>query len=364
MKAIITGGAGFIGCNAAARFLGRGNEVVLLDNLSRRGADRNYAWLEAEAARVAEGHGGGAGAPGRRAGRGRLTLARVDVREREAVEAVFGEHADAEVVLHLAGQVAVTTSVADPRSDFEVNALGSFNVLEAARRLPRLRAYLYTSTNKVYGGMEDVGVIVKDGRYAYGTPELVNGVPETQPLDFHSPYGCSKGAADQYTIDYARIYGLPAVALRQSCIYGPRQMGVEDQGWVAWFCIAAALGRPITLYGDGMQVRDALHVSDLLDAYDRVIERIERVKGQALNLGGGPQHTVAIAEVPRMLERALGRPVELRYDEWRPGDQRVFVSDIRKAQRELDWTPEIGVREGVEQLFAWVQAHTELFQDM
>jgi CDP-paratose 2-epimerase len=355
VKAIITGGAGFIGCNAAARYLERGDQVVLLDNLSRRGADRNYAWLEAEAARLASAGGGRTA---------RLSLARADIRDREALEAVFAEHSDAEVVLHLAGQVAVTTSVVDPREDFEINALGSFNVLEATRRLPRLRAFLYTSTNKVYGGMEDVGVVVKDGRYAYGVPELAHGVPETQPLDFHSPYGCSKGSADQYTIDYARIYGLPTVALRQSCIYGPRQMGVEDQGWVAWFCIAAALGRPITIYGDGMQVRDALHVRDLLDAYDRAVERIDKIKGQAINLGGGPRNTVAIADVPRMLEGPLGRPVALRFDEWRPGDQRVFVADIRKAQRELDWSPKTGVRQGVEELFAWVQANLDLFRDL
>ncbi|MGH2355833.1 MAG: GDP-mannose 4,6-dehydratase, partial [Chloroflexota bacterium] len=217
MKLIVTGGAGFIGCNAVARYLARGDQVVVLDNLSRKGADQNLAWLESQ-----HGH-----QPRQ------MAVARVDIRDADAVAAVFRDHADAEVVLHLAGQVAVTTSVADPRTDFEINALGTFNVLEAARLLPRLRALLNASTNKVYGGMEDVGVIERNGRYAYGS--LPGGVPETQPLDFHSPYGCSKGAADQYTIDYARIYGLPTVTFRQSCIYGPRQMGVEDQGWVAWF---------------------------------------------------------------------------------------------------------------------------------
>jgi len=347
---LITGGAGFIGCNAAARFLGRGDRVVVLDDLSRRGADRNLAWLRGLA------YSTGADA--------QLVHAAADVRDRAATEAVFKAHADVEVVLHLAGQVAVTTSVQDPRSDFEVNALGSFNVLEAARTLPKLHALLYTSTNKVYGAMEDVGVVVKDGRYAYGSPALAQGVSEAQPLDFHSPYGCSKGAADQYTIDYARIYDLPTVTLRQSCIYGPRQMGVEDQGWVAWFCIAAALGKPITLYGDGLQVRDALHVDDLLDAYDLVIQRIGAVKGQALNLGGGPKNTIAIGEVPKLLERRLGRPITLRYDEWRPGDQRVFVSDIRKARRELGWSPKIGVEEGIDRLFGWVLENKALFEGL
>ncbi len=176
--------------------------------------------------------------------------------------------------------------------------------------------------------------------------------------------GNSKGAADQYTIDYARIYGLPSVSLRQSCIYGPRQMGVEDQGWVAWFCIAAVLGKPITIYGDGMQVRDLLYVTDLLDAYDRAVEHIDAAKGQAFNLGGGPENALAIAEVPRYLEQRLGRTLELRFDDWRPGDQRVFIADIRKAARVLGWTPKVGAHEGVDRLLAWVQQHRDLFGQM
>ena len=346
---LITGGAGFIGCNAAARALQRGDEVVIVDNLFRRGAAKNLAWLRAQ--------------PGGDDGE-RLTHEAADIRDAAALGAVFEAHVDAEVVLHLAGQVAVTTSVTNPREDFEINALGSFNVLEAARRLPKLRAYLYTSTNKVYGGMEDVGVVAKDGRYAYGTPALTHGVPETQPLDFHSPYGCSKGAADQYTIDYARIYDLPTVCLRQSAIYGERQMGVEDQGWVSWFCIRAAQGEPITIYGDGMQVRDVLWIDDLLDAYDACVERIEKVKGQALNLGGGPQNILAIGEVPRLLEKKLGEKLDIRFDEWRPGDQRVFIADIRKAERELGWRPRVGAEEGVDRLFTWVRENLELFEDL
>jgi CDP-paratose 2-epimerase len=344
LKIIVTGGAGFIGCNATAGYLRRGDAVLVVDDLSRRGAAQNLDWLR------------------RQDHAGRLSVSQIDIRNSVAIEQVFGEHQDAEVVLHLAGQVAVTTSVADPRSDFEINALGSFNVLEAARRLPKLRALLFASTNKVYGGMEDVGVVERNGRYAYAS--LDYGVPETQQLDFHSPYGCSKGAADQYTIDYARIYGLPTVTLRQSAIYGPRQLGVEDQGWVAWFCIAAVIGRPITIYGDGMQVRDVLHVSDLLNAYDRAIDRIDRVKGQVFNVGGGPRNTLAIRDVVYFLEQHLGRPLHPRFDDWRPGDQRVFIADIRKAQQELEWTPKISPDQGVAGLLDWVQAHQDLFVEM
>jgi CDP-paratose 2-epimerase len=354
VKVLITGGAGFIGCNAAARHLRRGSTVVVVDNLFRRGAAKNLEWLRAEFPEAQR--------------EGRLIHAASDIRDTSGITALFDAHRDAEVVLHLAGQVAVTTSVNDPREDFEINALGSFNVLEAARRLPSLRAFLYTSTNKVYGGMEDVGVVVKDGpmgsRYAYGSPALDHGVPETQPLDFHSPYGCSKGAADQYTIDYARIYGLPTVCLRQSAIYGERQMGVEDQGWVSWFCIRAAQGKPITIYGDGMQVRDVLWIDDLLDAYDAAIERVARVKGQAFNLGGGPKNVLAIGEVPKLLERKLGKPLDVTYAEWRPGDQRVFIADVRKAERELGWAPKVGPEVGVGRLFGWVRANLELFSDL
>ncbi|MBI3971784.1 MAG: GDP-mannose 4,6-dehydratase [Chloroflexi bacterium] len=357
MKVIITGGAGFIGSNAAARYLDRGDHVVVIDNLSRRGTEQNLLWLQGQAKRAGQKQHSDAGGAGSR--HGVLTASKLDLRDAAAVAAAFAEHADAEVVLHLGGQVAVTTSVANPRDDFESNAVGTFNVLEAARTLPRLRALLFASTNKVYGGMEDVGVVERGGRYAYAS--LPNGVPETQPLDFHSPYGCSKGAADQYTLDYARIYGLPTVTFRQSSIYGPRQLGIEDQAWVAWFCIAAVTGKPITIYGDGKQVRDVLYVTDLLDAYDRAVERIDRVRGSAFNIGGGPEHTLAIVDVVHYLERRLQRPLAPRFAAWRPGDQRVFVADIAKARRELDWTPRVGTEQGIDHLLTWVQANRALF---
>ncbi len=331
---LITGGAGFIGANYAARLLARGERVTVYDNFSRRGADVNVQWLED------------------RAPRGALRVVRGDVRDAALLTAVTR---DADVVVHLAAQVAVTTSVRDPRLDFEVNALGTFNVLEAARLAPKPPIVLYASTNKVYGGMEDVPVVEEATRYRYAN--LPHGVPETQPLDFHSPYGCSKGAGDQYVRDYARIYGLRTVVFRQSCIYGPRQWGIEDQGWVAWFVIAALTGRPITIYGDGKQVRDVLYIDDLLDAYDAAVDRIDAVAGQVYNIGGGPDHALSIwAEFGPLLERLLGRPIPVDYGPWRPGDQRVYISDIRKAQRELGWTPQVGVEEGVQRLVDWVRA--------
>jgi CDP-paratose 2-epimerase len=241
-----------------------------------------------------------------------------------------------------------------------VNALGTFNVLEAARRSERQPIVLYSSTNKVYGGMEDVVVVEGEADYAYR--DYPWGISETHPLDFHSPYGCSKGAGDQYVRDYARIYGLPTVVFRQSCIYGPRQFGVEDQGWVAWFLIAAVTGRPITIYGDGKQVRDVLWVGDLLDLYERAIERIDVAAGQVYNVGGGPENTLSVwQELGPMLARLMGREVEVAWDDWRPGDQRIFVADIRKAEQELAWRPQTGKEEGVGRLYKWVAANRALF---
>jgi len=348
---LVTGGAGFIGCNYVHRLLGRGERVIVFDNLSRRGTEANVAWLREE-------HGEGA-----------FRLIEADVRQPDAL---IGAVQDADVVVHLAGQTAVTTSVADPRSDFEDNALGTFNVLEAARRAHTERGtrtergtgtnpiFLYASTNKVYGGMEDVVVVEKGTRYAYR--DLPDGISEAQPLDFHSPYGCSKGAGDQYVRDYARIYGLPTVVLRQSCIYGPRQMGVEDQGWIAWLIIAAVTGEPITIYGDGKQSRDVLFVDDLLDAYDATVAHIDVAAGQVYNIGGGPPRTMSVwAEFKPLLERLMGRSVAVTYSDWRPGDQRVYVSDVRKAKRDLAWQPRIGLEDGIARLYKWVVANQHLF---
>lgn len=233
-------------------------------------------------------------------------------------------------------------------------------MLEAARLSGRQPAVLYASTNKVYGGMEEVRV--QEGTSAYRYTDYPDGIPETQPLDFHSPYGCSKGCGDQYVRDYHRIYDLPTIVLRQSCIYGPHQFGVEDQGWVAWFIIAAIAGKPITIYGDGKQVRDVLFVEDLLDAYDLALANLDTTAGQVYNIGGGPQKTMSIwFEFRPLLEGLLGRPVPTTSSDWRPGDQRIYVSDIRKAQGQLGWSPRVGVAEGVRRLYDWVQANRGLF---
>ncbi len=337
----ITGGAGFIGCNSADHFLRRGQTVTIYDNLSRKGGRSNLAWLH-------EQHGGE-----------RLRVVEADIRDYDRLSAAVIDTAP-DVVLHLAGQVAVTSSVVDPREDFDVNALGTFNVLEAARNHAPGAALLYASTNKVYGGMEEVGIVRSGPRYAYA--DYPYGIPESFPLDFHSPYGCSKGAGDQYTRDYARIYGLRTLVLRQSCIYGRRQFGVEDQGWVAHFVIATVLGRPISVYGDGMQVRDVLHIDDLVAAYQAGIDRIDELSGEVLNLGGGPENTLAIwTEFGPLLEELAGHPVPVNYGPWRPGDQRVFVADIRRAEHLLGWRPQVSPAEGIRKLYDWVAGNPELF---
>ena len=338
-KWIITGAAGFIGCHAASRFHQAGDEVVLVDNLSRRGAEANLDWLREQ---------------------GVSQFYQADVRDADALRDILAQHADADAVLHLAAQVAVTTSVKDPRHDFEVNALGTFNVLEAVRQAAGGRpAVLYASTNKVYGGMESVRILEKEGRYAYA--DYPQGMDESQRLDFHSPYGCSKGCGDQYVIDYSRIYGLKTVSFRQSCIYGTRQFGIEDQGWIAWFCVAATMGQPFTIYGDGKQIRDALWVGDLIDCYERALTRIDDVAGQAFNIGGGPGNTLSLNELVAFLAEAFGRAFAVPHADWRPGDQRVFVADVGKAKRLLGWEPAMPIREGVAQLLAWVRANRTLF---
>ncbi|MCS7251066.1 MAG: NAD-dependent epimerase/dehydratase family protein [Anaerolineae bacterium] len=332
-QALITGGAGFIGSNLADALASDGWVVWIFDLLARPGVERNLTWLQ-------ERHGG------------RIRFIRGDIRDFPAVADAVRQ---AEVIFHLAAQVAVTTSLIDPRTDFEMNALGTLNILEAARQARHRPIILYTSTNKVYGAMEEVPVVEEATRYRYADRPF--GIDERQPLDFHSPYGCSKGAADQYVRDYARIYGLPTVVFRMSCIYGPRQFGTEDQGWVAHFVISAMTGRPITIYGDGKQVRDLLFVTDLIAAMRAAVERIHRTAGQIYNIGGGPENTLSVwREFAPLLEEILGRPLDPpSFGPWRPGDQKVYISDIRKAMRDLDWRPQVGVREGLARLVEWVQ---------
>jgi len=338
MKLLITGGAGFIGCHLAYHFGRAGHAITIFDNLSRRGSEKNLEWLER--------HGDN------------LRFVRGDIRDAAAIaEAARGQ----EAIFHLAGQVTVTTSVLDPREDFEINALGTFNALEAARAAGTHPIFIYTSTNKVYGGMEHTGV--REGPVRYSFKDLPLGVSETQPLDFHSPYGCSKGAGDQYVRDYARIYDLPAVVFRQSAIYGPRQFGIEDQGWLAFFAISAALGQPITIYGDGKQVRDVLYIDDLARLFELAVERIDRARGEVYNIGGGPEFTLSVwTEAGPLLETVSGRQFAVRYADWRPGDQRIYVSDIRKAERELGWRPMVKPVDGLERMWQWIVENKPLFE--
>ena len=336
---LITGGCGFIGSNLTTALLADGEEVTVFDNLSRKGTERNLAWLEGQ-------------------DKPNLRFIRGDIRDDAHIRKVVTDGAF-DVVFHTAGQVAVTTSVTEPREDFEVNALGTFNVLEAVRLGGTKPVFLFTSTNKVYGGMEAVPVVERAACHDYENLPL--GVPETQPLDFHSPYGCSKGAADQYVRDYARIYGIPAVVFRMSCQYGPRQFGNEDQGWVAHFVIAAHKGRDINIFGDGKQVRDILYVDDLVRAFRAAAKNIDRTAGNIYNIGGGRPNTISLLELVALLEGFTGRKINLRFGEWRPGDQPVYISDIRRAAADFGWQPQVAKDEGVRRLLEWVRANDSLF---
>ena len=329
---LITGGAGFIGTNLANRLLRAGRSVLVYDDLSRPGVDRNIAWLREE-------HGE------------RLQVAIADIRNAEAVRAAVRS---AEQVFHFAAQVAVTTSLTDPRSDLDINVGGTVNLLEAIRARENPPPLVFTSTNKVYGALDDLPLEKNCTRYQPLEAALRVGVSEERPLDFHSPYGCSKGSADQYVLDYARTFGLPAAVFRMSCIYGPHQMGTEDQGWVAHFLIRAIESKPIDIYGDGMQVRDLLFIDDLVDAFLLVQANIHTLSGQAFNIGGGLGNTISLLELLKLIGRLRGEEVPVRWNEWRPGDQRYYVSDTRKFKAATGWAPIVNVQTGVEQLLQWL----------
>ena len=331
-RVLITGGCGFVGTNLAHRLARDGRQVCLLDNLSRPGVEDNLDWLRRTHGRDV-----------------RFQLG--DVRDRRAVERAV---AGASAVFHFAAQVAVTTSVRRPVEDFEINAVGTLNVLEALRALPAPPPLVFTSTNKVYGELGGVALELAGERYMPKNGIAEHGVGEAIGLDFHSPYGCSKGAADQYVRDYARIYGLPAVVFRMSCIYGPHQWGTEDQGWVAHFARNLLAGRPITLYGDGRQVRDVLWAEDLVEALLLASENAGKLAGEAFNIGGGPQNAVSLLEVVERLSAVAGVEPELSFDDWRPGDQRYYVSDTRRFQAATGWRPQVGAAEGAERLYSWM----------
>jgi CDP-paratose 2-epimerase len=328
---LITGGAGFVGCNLADRLARAGRQVVIYDNLSRTGVKANLDLLckEHPALRFIEG----------------------DVRDLPALKSAV---ADCGMVFHLAAQVAVTTSLISPLDDFQVNLQGTINLLEAIRETRRDVGLVFTSTNKVYGALDDVAVDEELSRYSANLPGLQFGVDESRPLDFHSPYGCSKGAADQYVLDYARTFGLRSAVFRMSCIYGPHQHGTEDQGWVAHFLIRALSRSPISIYGNGKQVRDLLFVDDLVDAFCQAERHLDDIAGQAFNIGGGPNNTISLLELLDHIGLTGLRGSLVRFENWRTGDQRWYVSDPRKFGRVTGWYPRTGVEEGLARLRAWL----------
>jgi len=332
---LVTGGAGFIGTNLAERLARDGYSVLIFDSLARPGVEDNLNWLKKNHPK-------------------KISLAYCDLRDRAALgDAVR----DCRAVFHLAAQVAVTSSLVEPRLDFDVNVGGTISLLEALRLTNAHAPVLFASTNKVYGNLSDLDLVLEDDRYLPRDEELrQHGIDEGWPLDFHTPYGCSKGAADQYVLDYARSFGLSAAVLRMSCIYGPHQMGTEDQGWVAHFVRRALADEPIMIYGDGCQVRDVLHVSDAVDAYLAGWRNIGRISGRAFNLGGGPANAVSLLRIIRFIERKLGRPISAEFAKWRAGDQRYYVTDTRLIAHELDLARPKSWEDGVADLVDWMSA--------
>ena len=339
LPVLVTGGAGFIGSNIANRLAGEGHDVLIFDALSRPGVDRNLKWLQGRHPR-------------------RISFVQGDVRDEDALASVARQ---AGAIFHMAAQVAVTTSMIEPREDFDINIRGTLHLLDAVRLSGRRTPVVFASTNKVYGDLADLEFALRDGAYQPMDDAIrTHGISEARPLDFHTPYGCSKGAADQYVLDYARSFGLPTAVLRMSCIYGERQMGTEDQGWVAHFLIRALEGEPITLYGDGYQVRDILDVRDAVDAYMAVWKNIEQVSGRAFNLGGGPANAVSLRKIVAHIGHLTGREPDLRFDDWRAGDQRYFVADARLIRRTLGLARPRGWREGVADLARWLAEERNL----
>jgi len=347
VKILVTGGAGFVGSHAAEYYAKKGEDVIVLDNLSRAetlGINQNATSYNRSHLKNSYGN---------------VRLIKGDVRDFKKVEEAAR---DVDAIIHAAAQVAVTTSVKDPKTDLEVNILGTFNALEAARRSKTSPTIIFCSTNKVYGtNVNKIPVKEGEKRYYIADEKYANGIPEDFPIDLceHTPYGCSKLAADLYAQDYAHTYGLKTGVFRMSCIYGSRQFGVEDQGWVAWFTIATLLNKPLTIYGNGKQVRDILHISDLIEAYDTFMN--SNLKHEVFNIGGGPENTLSLLELLDMLEGLAGKRAKVTYSHWRPGDQKVYISNVSKAKTLLNWEPKVKPREGVQRLIKWVQNNAELF---
>lgn len=335
---LITGGAGFIGTNATIYYLKKGYKVIVYDNLSRVGAKENLNWLRKQD--------------------GDFVFIKGDVRNDKKLLETFKRY-KLDLVLHLAAQVTMVTSLEDPREDFEINALGTFNVLETMRKTKSKAAAIYSSTNKVMGELLYLPIVEKEKRYVY---KKIKGVNESFPLDFHGPYGCSKGCGDQYVIDYSRIFGLKTVVFRQSGIYGPHQFGIEEQGWLAWFCNALLFEKPVTIFGDGKQVRDVLYVDDLLRAYDLAFKNIKKTRGKAYNIGGGPHFSLSIWELFEILEKLTGKKFNYKFGPWRPGDQKVYISDISKAKKDFGWQPKNSPKEGIKRLYDWICQNKDLIK--
>ncbi|HUW71716.1 MAG TPA: SDR family NAD(P)-dependent oxidoreductase [Candidatus Humimicrobiaceae bacterium] len=335
---LITGGAGFIGANAAVHYLGKKYKVAVYDNLSRAGAKQNLDWLKNQ--------------------KGNFVFIKGDIRNYKKLFEAFRKYKP-DFVLHLAAQVTMVTSVANPQEDFEINALGTFNVLEALRKGTPQASLIYSSTNKVYGEMTDIPIIETKKRYIY---KNIKGISESQSLDFHGPYGCSKGTGDQYTLDYMRIYGLNTVVSRQSGIYGPHQFGIEEQGWLAWFCNTLLFDKAVTIYGNGKQVRDVLYVDDLLRAFDLIFKNIEKTRGRVYNMGGGFNFSLSIWELFYILEKLSGKKINYSFDGWRAGDQKVYVSDLTNAKKDFGWAPKVSPKEGVKRLYNWISQNKNLIK--
>jgi CDP-paratose 2-epimerase len=334
---LITGGAGFVGTNLADRILSDGGRVRVFDDLSRPGVEENLRWLTKR-------HGDA------------VDVEIADIRDARAVDRAM---AGAERAFHLAAQVAVTTSLDEPARDATINLQGTLNLLEAARARSRPPTLLFTSTNKVYGGLEDVELAQRASRYEPTDPELLgHGIGERRPLRFCTPYGCSKGAADQYVLDYAHSYGLPTIVFRMSCIYGPHQCGTEDQGWVAHFLIRALEGEPITVFGDGKQVRDVLYVEDLVDAFLLAAGDSRRLSGQAFNIGGGVRNCLSLVELIDLIAEQQGQAPQISHGDWRRGDQRYYVSDTSAFEAATGWRARTSPQEGVLRLARWLRARS------
>lgn len=336
MRFLITGGAGFIGSNVTQRFINDGKEVIVFDNLSRPGSQLNLDWLKEY---------------------GKFVFVKGDIRDKKQIKNLFDKYSPLDAVFHFAGQTTVTTSVINPAEDFEINALGTLNLLEACRKEKYKPLFVFASTNKVYGKLEKIELIEQKNKYDY--KNMKNGVNESIPLDFHSPYGCSKGAADQYVRDYNRIYRLPTVVFRMSCIYGQRQFGVEDQGWVAWFIIAAIMNKQLTIYGNGKQTRDILFIDDYVNLCKLAVKNKNKIKGEVYNIGGGKENAISLLELIDTIEKTFHKKINYKYSTQRLGDQLIFVADINNAKKDIGWTPRINTQKGLQLLYEWVESHKQ-----